>query len=132
MSPLETAMLTKVLTGAGVLFVIAYIGNLLSFSNRFVNALITAVLFAAIYAGLFYLIDTSMLPPEMQSISQETWIQMIAISAVLVFLIDLVANFLSFSNRFISALVTAVVFAALYVVAIYATGGIPLPGPTAA
>lgn len=131
MSPLETAMLTKVTSAAAVLFVIAYIGNLLTFSSRLVNALVTAILFAAIYAGLFYLIDQSMLPPEMQALSQETWVQMIAMSAVLVFVVDLVANMLSFSNRFVSALVTAVVFAALYVVAIYATGGVPTV-PTAA
>ena len=42
MSPSETALITQVLISAGFLFGIAYLGNRLSFSNRFVNALITA------------------------------------------------------------------------------------------
>lgn len=40
MSPSETALLTNVLVGSGILFVIAYLGNVLTFTNRFVNALI--------------------------------------------------------------------------------------------
>ena len=39
--------------------------------------------------------------------------------------LDLVANFLSFSNRFVSALITAVLFAVFFGVAVYSTGGVP-------
>ena len=125
MSPAETALLMKALVGAGILFVIGYIGNLISFSSRVVNALVTAIVFAVIYGALYYFIDSATLPPELQEISQETWIQMIAFSAVLVFFIDLIANMLSFSNRFLNALMTAVVFAVLFAVLVYATGGPP-------
>lgn len=129
MSPAETAMLTKVLAGAGVLFFIAYIGNLLSFSNRFINALVTAIVFALIYAGIFYLVDQTMLPPEIKNMSQDTWLRLIGMSAVLVFILDFVANLLSFSNRFVNALVTAVLFALLFGALMYTTGGVPAPVP---
>lgn len=124
MSPIATAMLTKVLLGAGVLFVIAYIGNLLSFSNKLVNALVTAVVFAVVYAGLFYLVDQATLPADLREVTQETWIQVIAMSAVVVFVVDLVANMLSFSNRFMSALVTALLFVALFGTLFYLTGDV--------
>ena len=114
MSPSETALITQVLISAGFLFGIAYLGNRLSFSNRFVNALITALIFAVFYAGLAYTVDQTVLPPEMKEATQDTWLQMILMAAGLVFVLDLVANFISFSNRFVSALTTAVLFAVLF------------------
>jgi len=125
MSPAESALLIKVLIGAGILFVIGYIGNLLSFSNRFVNALVTAVVFAVIYAALYYTVDQAMLPPELANMSQETWLRMIGMAAVLVFVIDLIANMISFSSRLVNALTTAVVFAVLFAVLMYTMGGVP-------
>jgi hypothetical protein len=126
MSPYETALITQVLISAGFLFGIAYLSNRLSFSNRFVNALITALVFAVFYAVLAYTVDQTTLPPEMKEATRDTWLQMILIGAGLVFVLDLVANFLSFSNRFVSALITAVLFAILFgAAAIYSTGGIP-------
>jgi lipid-A-disaccharide synthase-like uncharacterized protein len=129
MSPAETALLTKVLIGAGILFVIGYIGNLLSFSSRFVNALVTAIVFAIIYGAMVYFIDRAVLPPDLQKISQEQWLQMIGMSAVLVFVIDFVANMLTFSSRFMNALMTSIVFAVLVGILMYATGGIPAATP---
>jgi hypothetical protein len=43
-------------------------------------------------------------------------------SAALVFVIDLVANMLSFSSRIMNALMAAVLFAVLFAFLIYATG----------
>ncbi len=121
MSPTEMALVTKILAGAGVVFVIAYVGNLISFSSRFVNALVTALVFAVVYGGLYFLVDRSMLPPELQAISQETYFRMIAISAGLVFVLDVVANVFSFSSRLVNALVTAALFAVLFGYLSYAT-----------
>ena len=121
----QSALIVKILVGAGVLFVIGYIGNLLTFSNRFVNALVTAVVFAAIYAALYYSVDQAMMPPEVASMSQETWLRMIGMAAVLVFVIDLIANMISFNNRIVNALMTALVFAILFTVLLFATGGMP-------
>ncbi|MBU2532455.1 MAG: hypothetical protein KKB37_06920 [Alphaproteobacteria bacterium] len=131
MSEIETAFVMKVLVGAGILFVIGYIGNLLSFSNRFVNALVTAIVFAVIYGALYYFIDQSTLPAEVGAVSQTQWMQMVGISAALVFIIDLVANMLAFNSRFVNALMTAIVFAVLFGGLMYLTGGVPQPTTTA-
>jgi hypothetical protein len=125
MSASETALLANVLVGSGILFVIAYLGNALTFSNRFVNALVTALVFAIFYAALIYTVDTTVLPPELKEATRDTWIQMVLMAAGLVFVLDLIANFISFSNRFVSALVTAVLFAVLFGVAVYTTESIP-------
>jgi hypothetical protein len=53
--PAEFAWLEPVLISSGIVFVVGLIGNLLSFSNRFVNALVTAIVFAAIFGTLSYL-----------------------------------------------------------------------------
>lgn len=43
-----------VLIGAVIVFVLDLIGNLISFSSRFLNALVTAVVFAVVFGGLLY------------------------------------------------------------------------------
>lgn len=42
------------------------------------------------------------------------WLQPVIIGAVIVFVLDLIGNMLSFSNRFLNALTTAAVFAILF------------------
>src|SRR5512139_645712 len=99
MSASETALLTNVLVGSGILFVIAYLGNALTFTNRFVNALVTALIFAVFYGALIYTVDKTVMPPEVKEMTQDAWIQMILMAAGLVFILDLLANFISFSSR---------------------------------
>jgi hypothetical protein len=53
--PTEYAWLEPVLIAAVIVFVIDSIGNIIEFNNRFVNALVTAVLFAVIFGFLVYL-----------------------------------------------------------------------------
>lgn len=52
-------------------------------------------------------------------------IQVVGISAALVFVIDLIANTISFKSRFMNALTAAIVFAVVFGILIYATGGMP-------
>jgi hypothetical protein len=52
--PTEYAWLEPVLVAAVIVFVIDSIGNIIEFNNRFVNALVTAVLFAVIFGSLVY------------------------------------------------------------------------------
>jgi hypothetical protein len=52
--PTEYAWLEPVLVAAVIVFVIDSIGNIIEFNNRFVNALVTAVLFAVIFGALVY------------------------------------------------------------------------------
>lgn len=44
--------LEPVLIGAAIVFVLDLIGNMISFSNRFLNALTTAIVFAVVFGGL--------------------------------------------------------------------------------
>jgi hypothetical protein len=128
MSPVEQTFLVQVLIAAGVLFVIGFIGNVLSFSNRFVNALVTAIIFVLVYGGIVYaafVSDQEALKEQVGALSQEQWIRMIGIAGVFVFVIDLVANMLSFQSRFMNALMTAIVFLVLFGGLMYFTGGIP-------
>lgn len=48
----EIHWLQPVLIAAAVVFVLDLIGNMLSFSNRVVNALVTALVFAVVFGGL--------------------------------------------------------------------------------
>jgi len=141
MSPEISNLIPPAVIGAAILFIIGYIGNLLSFSNRFVNALVTAIVFAAIYGGLSYYLFFSgaNLPPEVQQKLQETpefqnmtqnrMIQIVGVSAALVFVIDFIANMLSFSSRLMNAIMTSVVFLVLFGAFLYMVGGINVPLP---
>ena len=52
--PPQYAWLEPVIVGAIIVFVIDLIGNMISFSSRITNALVTALVFAAIFGGLLY------------------------------------------------------------------------------
>ena len=116
---------------AGILFVIGLIGNVLSFSNRFMNALITAVIFMLVYGGLFYVALTSdqdELREQIGALSQEQLLVTIGVAGALVFVIDFVANMLSFQSRFMNALMTSIVFLLLFGAFIFLSGNIPPEG----
>ncbi len=53
--PADYRWLQPILIAAAVVFVIDLIGNLLSFSSRFGNAIVTALVFLVIFGGLTYL-----------------------------------------------------------------------------
>lgn len=48
----DLGWLQPVLIGAAVVFVLDLIGNMISFSNRFMNALTTALVFAVLFGAL--------------------------------------------------------------------------------
>jgi hypothetical protein len=113
--PTEYAWLEPVLISAGVVFVIGLIGNILSFSNRFVNALVTAIVYVAIFAGVIF---ASKIPAPTAPVhflpADYAWLELVLIGGAVLFVIDLIGNTLSFSNRFVNALVTAIVFALVF------------------
>ena len=51
--------------------------------------------------------------------AQYLWLEPVIIAAIVVFVIDLVGNAISFSNRFANALVTAVVFGIVFGALVY-------------
>lgn len=113
--PTEFVWLEPVLIAAGVVFVIGLIGNALSFSNRFVNALVTAIVFAVIFGVLYHLSHAEVPPSPVEFLPADyKWLQPVLIAAAVVFVVDLIGNFLSFSNRFGNAIVTALVFLVIF------------------
>ena len=50
----DLGWLQPVIIGAAVVFFLDLIGNMLSFSNRFVNALTTALIFAVLFGSLIH------------------------------------------------------------------------------
>jgi ATP/ADP translocase len=50
----DLSWLQPVIVGAVIVFIIDLIGNTISFSNRFLNALATAIVFFIIFGALFY------------------------------------------------------------------------------
>jgi hypothetical protein len=52
--PADFAYLEPVLIAAAVVFVVDLIGNMISFSNRILNALVTALVFAVIFGALVH------------------------------------------------------------------------------
>ncbi|MET0432487.1 MAG: hypothetical protein ABWX70_00655 [Hyphomicrobium sp.] len=61
--------LEPVLIGAVVVFILDLIGNLISFSNRILNALATAIVFAIVFGGLLY---TGVLTLDVKTVTTET------------------------------------------------------------
>jgi hypothetical protein len=62
------AWLQPVLIGAAIVFLLDLIGNMISFSNRFLNALTTAGVFAVVFGALIHLgivkLDVRTVAPE--------------------------------------------------------------------
>lgn len=94
-----------------VVFVIALFSNLVAFSNRFVNALVTALI-AAVCLGLVSF-GLQRRPPDYPT--------MIAATSA-VFVADVIGNWINVSNRVASALVTTVVFTILFAGGVFLMG----------
>lgn len=129
--PAEHAIYEPVVIAAAVVFVVALIGNVLSFSSRVGNAFLTAVIFAAIFGALAFVSKVNAPPPHFLP-GEYAVAELVLIAAAIVFVVDLLGNLLSFSNRFVSALVTAIVFAAVFGGLTYVADreGIAIPAAT--
>lgn len=128
--PTEYQYFEPLVIATAVVFVVGLIGNVLSFSNRFVNALVTAIVFAAIFGGLAYLSKGQAQPAPVHFLPAEyAWLELVLIAAGVVFVVDLIGNVLSFSNRFVNALVSAIVFAVIFGGLTYMAykEGVPMP-----
>lgn len=51
--------------------------------------------------------------------AQYAWMQPVLIGAVIVFIVDLIANTITFSSRVVSALVSAIIFAVIFGAIVY-------------
>ena len=109
--PADLAWLEPVIVMSAVVFVVGLIGNILSFSSRFMNALVTAIVFALLSGALFFMMFKDSIPRTIAAPADLAWLEPVVVMSVIVFVVDLMGNMLSFSNRFVNALVTAIIFA---------------------
>lgn len=133
--PADLHWLEPVLFFAAVVFVIGLIGNILAFGNRFVNALVTAILVAIVGGALNYHFFGDTAPKTIALDQALAWLEPVLVAAGVVFVVDLIGNMLSFNNRFVNALVTALVFTAIFGALsfmAYRDGSIPAAAPAAA
>ena len=124
--PAEYAWAEPVVIAGIVLFFVDLIANSIAYGGRFVNGIMTAVVFFIVFAALAYFglgkLEFSTDAVNVPSLFLPTdfiWLEPVLIATVLVFLVGLAGNFLSFSNRFVNALVTALIFIVVFGVVTY-------------
>lgn len=112
--PADLTWLEPVVVMSAVVFVVGLIGNILSFSSRFMNALVTAIIFGLLSAVLFFFMFKGNVPKTIAVPADLAWLEPVIVAAAIVFVVDLIGNMLSFSNRFVNAVVTAVLFGGIF------------------
>jgi hypothetical protein len=112
--PADLSWLEPVVVMSAVVFVVGLIGNILSFNSRFMNALVTAIIFALLSGVLFYMMFKDSIPRTIAAPADLAWLEPVLVAAAIVFVVDLIGNMLSFSNRFVNALVTALIFGGIF------------------
>ncbi|MEM7766352.1 MAG: hypothetical protein AAF253_02565 [Pseudomonadota bacterium] len=119
--PTEYAWLEPVIVAAIIVFLIDLVANSLAYSGRFVNALMTAIVFLVVFGALAYFglgkleVSTDMAEIPSRFLPEGLlWLEPVVIGAALVFVVGLVGNLLAFKNRFMNALVTALIFVAVF------------------
>ena len=124
--PTEYLWLEPVIVAAVIVFVVDLIGNSLAYGGRLVNALATAAVFFVIFAALAYFglgkLAFSTEAVELPSLflpGDLLWLEPVIIATVLVFVVGLVGNIVAFDNRFMNALVTALIFLVVFGVVTY-------------
>lgn len=98
--PTQIAVLLGVLFG-GVL-ISDLIGNMIAFNNRFVNALVTAIVATLLVTGLSFALAAAS-----DDVVDDASVFVLVGAGV--FVSDLIGNILVFNNRFLNAVVTALV-----------------------
>ncbi len=119
--PAEYIWLEPVIVAAIIVFLVDLVGNSLAYRGRFVNAIMTAVVFFVVFGALAYFglgklevstdvaqIPSQFLPPDL------LWLEPVVIGTVVVLIVGLIANMLSFKNRFMNAVVTAAIFVVIF------------------
>lgn len=113
--------LEPVIVAAIVLFIVDLIGNSIAYGGRFINAIATAVVFFIIFAALAYFglgklvvsTDVAEIPSRFMP-DDLIWLEPVLIATVLVLIVGFIGNMLAFKNRFINAVVTALIFLVIF------------------
>jgi hypothetical protein len=104
-------LILMVLIPTAVVFVMALLGNLISFDNRLVNALVSAAVSAAVVVGLAAYFA--------REFPLKSAVLLALFTACVVFLADVIVNRITFTGRFVNALAKAAVFAVPFAGFIY-------------
>ena len=119
--PAEYIWLEPVIVAAIIVFLLDLVGNSLAYRGRFVNAIMTAVVFFVVFGALAYFglgklevsTDVAQIPSQFLP-SDLLWLEPVVIGTVVVLIVGLIANMLSFKNRFMNAVVTAAIFLVVF------------------
>jgi len=101
-----------VLLGTLLVFVSDSIGNMMAFGNRFVNSLTTAIIWAVLFIVLYFVLGAVGIP---LAGDLGRLVVMTAVGAGIVFVADTIGNLIAFGNRFLNALITAIIWATMFV-----------------
>jgi len=101
-----------VLLGTLLVFVSDSIGNMLAFGNRFVNAFTTAIVWGVLFFMLYFVLGAVeiKLASDMSRL-----VVMTAVGSGIVFVADMIGNVIAFGNRFLNSLITAIIWATMFV-----------------
>ena len=121
--PAEYVWLEPVIIAALVVFLVDLIGNSIAYGGRLINALVTAIVFLIIFGALAYFglgslqVSTDMVDvPSMSRFLPEDflWLEPVLIATLVVFVVGFLGNILAFKNRFMNAVVTAILFLLIF------------------
>ena len=121
--PSEFVWLEPVIIAAIIVFLVDLIGNSIAYGGRVLNALVTAVVFLIIFGALAYFglgsmqVSTDVVDvPSMSRFLPEDllWLEPVLIGTLIVLIVGFIGNMLAFKNRFLNALVTAIIFLVIF------------------
>ena len=140
--PTEFAWLEPVIIAAIIVFIVDLIGNSIAYGGRVINALATAIVFLIIFAALSYFglgsmqVSTDVVDvPSMSRFlpAEFLWLEPVLIGTLIVLIVGFIGNMLAFKNRFINALVTALIFLVIFgAVTYFGYGAVAVDLPVAA
>jgi len=124
--PDEYVWLEPVIVAAIIVFAVDLIGNSIAYGGRLVNAITTAIVFLIVFSALAYFglgkLEVSTEAAEIPSRflpDDYLWLEPVLIATALVFVVGLIGNILSFKNRFINAVATAILFLLIFAAVTY-------------
>lgn len=119
--PAEYTWLEPAIVAAVAVFLIDLIGNSIAYSGRLINAIVTAIVFFIVFGALSYFgigkmevsttvgtIPSGYLPEDF------IWLEPVLLATLVVFIVGFIGNVMAFKNRFMNALVTAILFVLIF------------------
>lgn len=103
-------LILMVLIPSAVVLIVALLGNLISFDNRYINALVSAAVSSIAVVGF---------TTYWTNLAFKGMIILAVFTVIVVFIADIISNWITFTNRFANAVVKAAVFAVPFAGVVY-------------